>query len=148
MGLPSGVNVWIPNVGFQRKKTWKPTANLILWGFVQDVLHGVAHDMVSLAGAVYVNTDGYIIPDERMKDAAKVFDSWGLHATIKEWGRAVVRGAGDYDIGGKRSRVLRTVPRSHRYIEPREIDWLRRKVKFFSHRINLDFKETDVRIFV
>jgi len=146
MGLPSGVNVWVPNHGFDRKKIWKPTANLILWRFVQDVLHGVASDMVEKAHAVYVNTDGYIVPDAFMHQAAEVFDSWGLHATIREQGEAVVRGAGDYDIGGHRSRLIRSVPKAHHYIVPTEKEWLRKKVKFFSDRIKLDFAESDVRL--
>lgn len=135
MGLPSGANVWKPNFGFDRLKPYKPNVNLILWGFVQDVLHGVASDMIERAGAKYVNTDGYIVSAENLKEAMQVADDWGLLVTVKMDGRAEVRGAGDYDIGGQKSRRLRTVPKTFRYIEPREKDWLRKRVKFFSPRI-------------
>lgn len=148
MGLPSGANVWIPEYGFAQRVPHKPNVNLILWGFVQDVLHGLASDMVTRAGAVYVNTDGYIVPDSRIKDALEVAESWGLFVGIKESGRAVVRGAGDYDIGGRQSRRIRTVPRAFSYINPREIDWLRQKVKYWSWRIDLDMSQSDVRIFL
>lgn len=148
MGLPSGVNVWIPHKGFEQRKPYKPNVNLVLWRFVQDVLHGVASDMVNRAGAVYVNTDGYIIPDARMKDAEEVAQSWGLTFTIKETGKATVRGAGDYDIGGHRSARLRTYPRYFCYIEPCEIDWLRKKINYWSWRIDLDMSQSDVRVFV
>lgn len=144
MGLPSGANVWLPNVGFTQKKPFKPTVNLILWGFVQDTLHGLAYDMVQQAGAVYVNTDGYIIPAERLRDADKIAENWGLHFTIRDEGKAEVRGAGDYDIGGRMSRRVRTVPRAFSYIQPREIDWLRSKVKFFSKRIDMSLKNPPV----
>ena len=140
MGLPSGVNVWIPNVGFAHRKPQKASVNLILWGLVQDVLHGVAYDLLQCAGAVYINTDGYIIPDNRMSEASAVLDSWGLNWTIKHDGRAEVRGAGDYDIGGYTSKRVRTVPRPFSYIRPRAIDWLRNKIKFWSKRINMNLK--------
>lgn len=148
MGLPSGVNVWTPRVGFEQKKPYKPTVNLVLWRFVQDVLHGIASDMVEKAGAVYVNTDGYIVPDSKMAEVEMVAQSWGLFFTIKESGQAVIRGAGDYDIGGHRSRRLRTIPKSFSYIHPTEIDWLRKKINYWSYRIDLDMKQSDVRIFV
>lgn len=138
MGLPNGVNVWIPDYGFAKRSPQKANVNLILWGFVQDILHGVASDMVKKAGAIYVNTDGYIIPNWAMPLADEVADSWGLKFGIKEQGRAEVRGAGDYDIGGHRSARLRTVPRSFSYIKPRALDWLRGKVKYWSYRVNLE----------
>lgn len=141
MGLPSGVNVWIPNVGFERKATRKANVNLILWGFIQDVLHGFAYDMVHQAGAVYVNTDGYIIPQDRMPDAKAVTEAWGLTVAIKEMGEAIIRGAGDYDIGKHLSERVRTVPKPFTYIKPRQIDWLRQKVKFWSKRINLNQRD-------
>lgn len=144
MGLPSGANIWIPQKGFEQKKPYKPTVNLILWRFVQDCLHGVAFDMVGKAGAVYANTDGYIIPSDRLKDADRVSEDWGLSFTIRDEGKATVRSAGDYDIGGRMSRRLKTVPRRHEYIVPVEIDWLRKRVKQFSYRIDLDLKHTDI----
>jgi hypothetical protein len=146
MGLPSGVNVWIPNDGFQKKTPKKLSVNLVLWAFVQDILHGVAYDMVNRAGAVYVNTDGYIVPDDRMRDADNVFESWGLKATIRHHGKAVIRGAGDYDIADSMGRRVRTVPRKFSYIQPRGLDWLRKKVKYWSKRINLNLKNVSLQI--
>lgn len=141
MGLPSGANVWIPNHGFERKKATRANPNLILWGFVQDVLHGFAYDMVRLASAKYVNTDGYIIPADKMPEAEMVSASWGLTLGIKEMGQAVIRGAGDYDIGNHISGRPRTTPKHFAYIKPRANDWLRAKVKFWSKRINLQMSD-------
>lgn len=148
MGLPAGVNVWIPEQGFQRKRPYKPNVNIILWAFVQDVLHGIASDMITQAEAMYVNTDGYIIPDYRMKQAAQVAEDWGIVLTIKHYGAGTIRGAGDYDIGGRISSRYRTFPRKHSYIRPRELNWLRSRFKAFSHRIHLEMKPDDVQIFV
>lgn len=135
MGLPSGVNVWVPNYGFSRKKSSKVNVNLILWGFVQDVLHGVSADFLRLAGAVYVNTDGYIVPADRLPDVDAILDSWGLFGLVKYEGKAEVRGAGDYDIGGHSSKRVRTVPRAFSHIKPVALDWLRGKIKFWSKRL-------------
>ena len=146
MGLPSGVNIWVPDYGFAKRTPQKLSVNLVLWGFVQDVFHGVAYDMVNKAGAVYANTDGYIIPNDRMKDADIVAESWGLHFSIRNAGKATVRGAGDYDIGDKIGRRVRTVPRAFSYIVPRHHDWLRSKVKFWSKRIRLDLKNVSLQI--
>lgn len=146
MGLPSGVNVWIPNYGFAKRSPQKASVNLVLWGFVQDVLHGIAYDMVKLADARYVNTDGYIIPAERLAETEAIFQNWGLTFTIKQDGKATIRGAGDYDIGGYTSKRVRTVPRAFSYIHPRELDWLRRKVKFWSHRIDLSMKNVSLQV--
>lgn len=140
MGLPSGVNVWLPNYGFSRKAASKVNVNLILWGMVQDVLHGVASDLLRSAGCVYVNTDGYIVPSDRLSEANAILDSWGLFSVIKHEGRAEVRGAGDYDIAGHQSKRVRTVPRPFSHIKPVAIDWLRGKVKFWSKRLRLDMK--------
>jgi len=135
MGLPSGVNVWLPNFGFTRKKASKANVNLILWGMVQDVLHGVAWDLLLCAGAKYVNTDGYIIPSDRLPEANTVLDSWGLFSVVKYEGQATIRGAGDYDIGGHQSKRVRTVPHPFSHIKPVALDWLRSKVKFWSKRL-------------
>lgn len=136
MGLPSGVNTWIPDEGFQRKSSKKASANLVLWGFVQDVLHGFASDMVNQCGAIYVNTDGYIVPADRMPDAENVSREWGLTVTLKHSGLTTVRGAGDYSIGERESARIRTMPKPFEYLRPRAIDWLRAKIKHWSYRIN------------
>lgn len=69
--------------------------NLILWTLVQDVLNGVAADMVDV-GAVYVNTDGYILPDDRLAAGFDVLNDWGLTGTIKNYGEAHVVSIGTY----------------------------------------------------
>jgi len=146
MGLPSGVNVWQPLYGFQKKTPKELAVNLVLWAFVQDVLHGFAHDMVFQAGAVYVNTDGYIISNENIRKANEVEEAWGLKLTIRHHGKAEIRGAGDYDIADSFGRRVRTVPREFSYIRPRAVDWLRGKVKYWSKRIDLSLKNVSLQI--
>jgi hypothetical protein len=144
MGLPSSVTVWIPDKGLTRRSTGKSNVNLVLWGFVQDVLHTFASDMINKAGAVYVNTDGYIISMDKLETAMRIADEWGLVLRMKERGRATIRGVGDYDIGGHISKRPRKVARPHKYIEPIERDWLCERVKHFSHRIDLNAKWTEL----
>lgn len=146
MGLPGGVNVWQPNYGLTTSAKTRKTINLILWSFVQDVLHGFGCDMVQRAGACYVNTDGYIIPHERAGDAAAVADEWGLTLAVKHEGRITVRGAGDYDIGDRMSGRMRTAPRRFSYLMPRAKDWLRKRVKHFSSRIDLSLRNVSLSV--
>jgi hypothetical protein len=148
MGLPSTSTIWKPDKGLIRRGNSNATVNLVLWGFVQDVLHTFAHDMIEYAGAIYVNTDGYIIPHDKLETAMQIADGWGLVLRMKESGRAVVRGVGDYDIGSHQSKRPRKYPRKHEYIKPLRFSWLRDRVKHFSHRINLDVQWHELYRFI
>lgn len=146
MGLPSGANVWLPETGLVKQKATRKNVNLILWSFAMDVLHGIASDMVQRACAFYVNTDGYIVSREQLGSAFEVADSWGLSLAIKHEGRITIRGAGDYDIGKRMSGRMRTVPRKFSYLSPRAKDWLKRRVKHFSYRVDLSLRNVSLGV--
>lgn len=118
---------------------YNPLSNRMLWEFTQDVLHGVASDMVSRAGAFYVNTDGYIIPSDRYSDAHDVLLSWGLPANLKGRGATDVRGVGDYDIG-ERVSGRRALPRPFDNLKPRGGAWLRKAFIAWVMRVNASQK--------
>lgn len=129
VSLAGSMRVWQDG----QLKVWKrgnQYVNLIMWAYVQDVLNGIAWDMVHMAKAVYVNTDGYIVADEYLEHAYAVADLWGIHITPRHTGAAVVRGAGDYDIGtrlsGYRAR-LGHYPIDK--INPHGGEWLRDKYR-------------------
>lgn len=142
--LPVKANMWSPAKGIVSLSPHKPSVNLVLWGFVMDVLHDIANDMIEYAEAIYVNTDGYIIPDYRLKRAFEVQEAWGVYMTVRHSGAGEVRGAGDYDIGNRSSLRIRTSPRPYRKIQPTGSNWLREKFYHWSNRIQLDFDSTDV----
>ena len=139
MSIPNDSTVWIPEYGLKKQSSFSSTVNLVLWGFVQDFLHGFAHEMVKRAGACYVNTDGYIVPRYAVPEAMQIADEWGVDLRPKYDGFANVRGAGDYDIADHRSKRPRVKPMEHSYIDPPDIAWFKRRFKFFSHRINTDW---------
>lgn len=98
-GLSSPQRVW----SYRRQKIvflkrGNPLANMVLWALVQDVLAGVASDVVS-AGARYVHTDGYICPMDASKDVVDAVFRWGLPLDIRHAGSANIYAPGTYDIG-------------------------------------------------
>jgi hypothetical protein len=87
--------------------TGKRTINYGLWCLVMDVLHGIAWDMWHKFDAVYVNTDGYIIPEHHEENAIEyIRQRWGLDIGQKGRGIAQVWGVGVYDIGTHRAKVM------------------------------------------
>lgn len=63
---------------------------------VVDVLHVIARRMVRDFGAVYVMTDGYIIPERYADYALDYIASMGLEGRVKASGGVLVEGVGAY----------------------------------------------------
>lgn len=106
--------------------------NSALWACVFDVLNGVADDMVSL-GAVYVHTDGYIIPRKRADEAIDKIREWGLPSSIKFEGDSEITTVGCYRVGGHQT-LQRTPVSPHVWykIDARHKDWLKPRIKWAS----------------
>lgn len=135
-GLASAMRVW-NHQNLKWRHGQNKHINYGLWALVQDVLHGVAHDMVTL-GAVYVHTDGYIIPQNRIGPALSVIDSWGLRAGIKAQGDAQVYGVGVYRVGVHSTKRKKAMPlENHVTIEPEFKDWLRGKFSRWAKRCTI-----------
>lgn len=133
-GLSSPIRYWTGS-----ELRWKTGSNKHinygLWALVQDVLHGIASDMLRI-GAVYVHTDGYIIPDNRWSDAQDIANTWGLKVGIKAQGPTKVWGIGVYSVGGTRTKRERVIPvQDHVHVAPHDKDWLQRKFSFWSARV-------------
>lgn len=132
------VSLGLPSRGYYYKNgavtlvphRWK--VNIGLWTAVQDILNGVAEDMVKRAGAVYVNTDGYIVPWLSEHIAHNIAAEWGLVLGEKFRGRATVYGVGAYSIGEhickRHMRMSPTVDN----ISPHYKDRLKRGLLFLS----------------
>jgi hypothetical protein len=119
------------------KKAYNKNLNMGLWACVQDILHGIACDMVK-AGALYVNTDGYIMPVKRYQLAHEVLQSWGLPYGIKGMGETEIFGVGCYQVGG-----MRTKQKGYRgynpyeSIEKKDYNWLRNRVRFLRNELDV-----------
>lgn len=137
IGLPTQLVVW---TGDKIEMVKRPNQwiNVMLWSLVQDVLHGVAHDMVERAGAYYVHTDGYIVGLDDLPKAMQVFADWGLPMSIKAQGEMRVSGVGAYAVGESigRAKVVGEKPFSN--LRPHHKDWLRKRIAYFAERSLVD----------
>lgn len=102
IGLRSNVMVW---TGYRMvsRHAYNAHINGSLWLLVQDILHSIAAIAVSL-GAIYVHTDGCIIPSDKADEYMEHVKSFGLTPRIVAEGTAYVCGFGNYQIGDKRTK--------------------------------------------
>jgi hypothetical protein len=70
-----------------------------LWGAIVWRLREIARDAVASFGAVYVATDGYIVPAERSASFADYLGARGLRSRVLGVGDAIVNGLGSYAVG-------------------------------------------------
>jgi hypothetical protein len=98
VGVVGKMNFWD---GQQIKLISKanPFANQMLYGLVIDTLHAIALDMKD-AGAVYVHTDGYILPARHEGRVAEIGRKWGFDIGRKGSGRCSIWSVGHYSIEG------------------------------------------------
>lgn len=134
MGLPSQSRIWT-GTGFETEHTNNPNLNLGIYRLVQDVLHTIAFKAVQL-GAMYVHTDGYILPIEKADELIYYIGEWGLTSKIKETGQAKIYAAGVYSIGEHKIHRIVHGYTPHSYIKPESESWLLprfAKLKAFSN---------------
>jgi hypothetical protein len=129
IGNRSTMSIWT-NGKFTTKPSFNTFINLSLVHAVMDILHSIASIAVSL-GAVYVHTDGYIVPASSQHLLLSEIKKWGLTATIKESGVAIVNGFGNYRIGEKRTRMFNVYSKSEPYssINKTDVNWLLKSVR-------------------
>jgi len=112
------------------EKTGSNLLNSALWACVFDILHGIASDMLNL-GAVYVHTDGYMLPRRRADEAIETVRQWGLLATLKYEGDAEVTTVGVYRIGNRQTlQRAPVVPHAWHKVDNRWTEWLKPRVHF------------------
>lgn len=137
-GMSSRVQVYKPGAGYMNMKTGNHLTNLQLYCTIADTLNSVAREMVDRAGAVYVNTDGYILRDyASLTRALEVLREWHLPPHIKANGPGFVRGPGSYKFGpGAPGRRMAETPIA-KIQEIPWAEWLKsRAVGLFERRDN------------
>lgn len=132
MGLPSHGFLYKDGRIIAVPHAWK--VNLGLWTAVQDILHGIADEMIKRAGAVYVNTDGYILPAAHEAIGREIAAEWGLRIGEKNRGRATIYGVGAYSIGGNICDRARRFASPIEAVYPRHRDKLKRYFKMLSDK--------------
>lgn len=105
---PGKITFYEPVGKFPEVKAGMPTVNLSISKLISDILNSIASEAVAM-GAVYANTDGYILPTERQAAhvAQMVFD-WGLEPRIKYEGPGAVKGVGGYKVGDYESEPYKS----------------------------------------
>lgn len=78
-----------------------------LWAVIASRLHYIARAAVDQFGAIYVATDGYIVPRDRAAALIAWIEGEGLSARVKVAGDGTVTGVGSWAIGDRRSGHFR-----------------------------------------
>lgn len=126
-GLKGVVGIWTG-----AKVIYKPIhnrhLNYELWGYIKCVLHSIARFAVEVCNAIYVHTDGYIVPSNCVQTLMSYISSFHLSPRIVSEGETFVCGFGNYKCGDKYTKIFRPdrhgayIDKINRDINP---DWIR-----------------------
>lgn len=72
--------------------------------FTYELLSLLALELIEKCSAVYVNTDGYILPYKHLGEAMEIIRSYGFQAKVEDVGDADILGIGSYRIGGRKTK--------------------------------------------
>lgn len=149
VGCPAPLRLW---TGTEIKWVKKPSrfTNLILWQLVQDVLNGVARDMIDL-GSAYIYTDGYILNSNLTDAGLDVLNDWGLEGRIKAYGECDIVATNCYAFHNEqegfsctknykinRFRMKKSVDKT----EAVDREWLRPRFKKFAEFAQAEWEWT------
>lgn len=124
-GLSCRSLVWTGQ-GFRSQSLTNIHINYGLWACVQDTLHACAQIAIR-HGAIYVHTDGYIVPMSEVKPLiSDLFAECRLIARVKNYGSGEVFGIGSYQIGAKKTaRVMGRGSSGFTNLSADNFDWLK-----------------------
>jgi hypothetical protein len=79
--------------------------NFSLWALIMDTLHSVAMEAIK-HGAVYIHTDGAILPVARVQSYIEAVAAYGLDAQIKHnsYGECWIFGMGNWRCGERTTK--------------------------------------------
>lgn len=140
------MSLWDGKCDIQYIKKPNHFINMVLWRLVCDVLNGVACDMIEV-GAVYVYSDGYILPADHLPYALEVLAEWGLEGRIKHTGKAEVYAPGCYAIGDYQSipfQRFSRIQQFHKVYDPGK-KWLKERFQEFANKARLDWNLNTVQ---
>jgi hypothetical protein len=136
-GLIGKVPMWSEERGYFEIFKGNPLANMQLWRVIQDSLNSIASQAIE-AGAIYANTDGFIVPDDVSKNRVEaIITDWGLESRVKAAGPGGVFGNGSYQVGTLRAgRHDDTAEQAESFpIEkPHYAKWLQQRFSHFAGR--------------
>jgi len=115
---------------------------------VVDTLHAIASQVIRMWRAVYVHTDGYIVPAKLAPHMVVwLKEVWGLEARIDAIGDAHVRGVGIYAVGPKATvpYIQGTVGRDTERVKHGVAEWLFPRYVWYSRLVQERMGEVVVR---
>ena len=130
-GLPTVTTLYVPETREFHQIRSNDLPNWQIYALCMDVLNAIADEVLrSCSTCIYVNTDGFILNASEVERVGEIIESWGLRWGVKEAGETRVWGAGDYDIGKRKSRRKRYTPHPFHKIQvvgdPR---WLKKRFR-------------------
>lgn len=133
--LPSKITFWTGSK-ITYKGGYNPNLNYGLYCLVMDTLQGIALDMVR-AGAVYVHTDGYIIPDKKLASAREIIAEWGFTGSIKAQGDTEIFSTGSYRVGRNQTKIIHdyALQTNNIEIDPTHAVWLKKRLSYCSRHL-------------
>lgn len=133
--MTNEILIYQPDKGFNAKQTGNNLINIQLSTIIFDILNSIS-EQAKQAGAIYINTDGFIAPDYNAGvRISQVILNWGLIPRVKEEGPGFVLGPGTYKVGSKISELVKA--RSHtqpfdNISPPRYSSWLEKNFSFWA----------------
>lgn len=133
IGRMSDASMWSPEKKYFDVRLGNRLANMQLARLIADVLNSIAY-RAKKAGAIYVNNDGYIAPNNKVASAiCDIIRDWGLEPNFKGHGGGEVRGPGSYKVGRLKSKVVLDKPTAINKIERVHYDkWLQKKFSYLA----------------
>lgn len=129
-GISTHTRVWTGS-RLEWKASPKMGINFGLWALTQDVLNGIAADILTAAPSCrYINTDGYIIEERDLPRANDVISAWGLNWAVKGQGDCTISGLGIYSIGDRKTKTYSHKPTPTYRVMPVCADWLRTRMSW------------------
>jgi hypothetical protein len=111
------------------RHTYNMFSNPCLYALAGDTLNSIASEVLAVMGqhVKYVNTDGYIVPLDKVEPLLKIIRSWGFDARVKHQGETTVYGVASWQVGDE--RTFRRDPNGQDFTSPMATPQERRWLK-------------------
>lgn len=105
-GISTEVPMYKPPDEYFQVHRGNHLSNVGLFRLITDVLHCIAGE-AKRAGAIYVNTDGFIVDNLLSKERVEhIIQEWGLTSRVCAEGPGMVQASGAYKVGSRISGLL------------------------------------------
>lgn len=95
----------VTNEGVTTVRPYNMFSNPCLYALACDTLNAIASEVLTVMHCYvkYINTDGYIVPTDKVEPLLRIIHSWGFEARVKAEGETEVFGVGAWKVGDERT---------------------------------------------